>query len=257
MLTAHARAYVASLSIVAQRLRPRMHSCQPQLFLYVAGRALIAVKILDHAVNLQDDISRESLLSTSVAHPLVVRFRGVLALHGLLVVLDLARMSVWVPLPRADAPRDLSLQALSAPHMYMWADVARPARPFQCLPSPQSERILCADALVLHAQVSTYRVATVRVDDVPMAGDDRRVDDERIARRRVRRLDSKVRLGMPQRRLLNISCWRPHKHSAAAVLSRDTVSNDALSSVAPLLFSASLNTTSAAVLYPGSRPWCS
>ena len=31
-----------------------------------------AVKILDHAVNLQHDISRESLLSTSVAHPLVV-----------------------------------------------------------------------------------------------------------------------------------------------------------------------------------------
>ena len=40
----------------------------------VPHMCLLAVKILDHTVNLQADISRESMLSTSVAHPLVVRF---------------------------------------------------------------------------------------------------------------------------------------------------------------------------------------
>ena len=34
--------------------------------------AIVAIKVLDHAMLLQDDISRESLLSTSIAHPSVV-----------------------------------------------------------------------------------------------------------------------------------------------------------------------------------------
>ncbi len=35
--------------------------------------AMVAIKVLDHALILQDDISRETLLSTSIAHPCVVR----------------------------------------------------------------------------------------------------------------------------------------------------------------------------------------
>ena len=34
--------------------------------------AMVAIKVLDHALILQDDISRETLLSTSIAHPCVV-----------------------------------------------------------------------------------------------------------------------------------------------------------------------------------------
>ena len=52
------------LLICSQLLLPQQ---QPD-----ALAAPAAVKVLDHAVNLQDDISRESLLSTSLAHPLVV-----------------------------------------------------------------------------------------------------------------------------------------------------------------------------------------
>jgi len=48
-----------------------------------------------------------------------------------------------------------------------------------------------ADAVLINAQVSTYRVATVRVVDAPLAGDDRE-KDERLAKRRIRRLNSKV-----------------------------------------------------------------
>ena len=33
----------------------------------------VAIKVLEHALILQDDISRETLLSTSIAHPGVVR----------------------------------------------------------------------------------------------------------------------------------------------------------------------------------------
>ena len=35
--------------------------------------AIVAIKVLDHAMLLQDDITRETLLSTSIAHPSVVR----------------------------------------------------------------------------------------------------------------------------------------------------------------------------------------
>lgn len=38
--------------------------------------AMVAIKVLEHALILQDDISRETLLSTSIAHPGVVRFAG-------------------------------------------------------------------------------------------------------------------------------------------------------------------------------------
>ena len=35
--------------------------------------AMVAIKVLEHTLILQDDISRETLLSTSIAHPGVVR----------------------------------------------------------------------------------------------------------------------------------------------------------------------------------------
>ena len=38
--------------------------------------AMVAIKVLDHALILQDDISRETLLSTSIAHPCVVSAAG-------------------------------------------------------------------------------------------------------------------------------------------------------------------------------------
>lgn len=34
--------------------------------------AMVAIKVLEHALILQDDITRETLLSTSIAHPGVV-----------------------------------------------------------------------------------------------------------------------------------------------------------------------------------------
>ena len=39
----------------------------------VAAGPQVAIKVLEHALILQDDISRETLLSTSIAHPGVVR----------------------------------------------------------------------------------------------------------------------------------------------------------------------------------------
>lgn len=46
--------------------------CWPPLTCAAAGPQ-VAIKVLEHALILQDDISRETLLSTSIAHPGVVR----------------------------------------------------------------------------------------------------------------------------------------------------------------------------------------
>ena len=60
-----------------------------------------------------------------------------------------------------------------------------------------------ADAVVMDSQVSTYQVATVRVVDAPLAGEDQE-RDERITKRRVRRLHSKVC------DFMNASCTAQH-----------------------------------------------